>query len=101
MNTTGFTENEVLSLIIGQLVAYGYSAVAQSVADATGATTNMMPSFKLVEMLQIAKDAVGDLESEEEFSTKSMDHDSSTAAEETTQTTPYLSGFDIETMKNA
>lgn len=78
----------------------------------------MMPSFKLVEMLQIAKDAgntlflheritskqfcvVGDLESEEEFSTKSMDHDSSTAAEETTQTTPYLSGFDIETMKNA
>lgn len=44
---------------------------------------------------------VGDLESEEEFSTKSMDRDSSTAAEETSQTAPYLSGFDIETMKNA
>lgn len=76
MNTDTITENEVLSLIIryeslkivdlflfltnsehvSQLVAYGYSGVAQNVADATGASTDMMPSLKLSELLQIAKD---------------------------------------------
>lgn len=56
MNSNHVTEEEVLSLIISQLVAYGYSAVAQSVADTTGAPTDMMPSSRLSELIQIAKD---------------------------------------------
>lgn len=39
-----------------QLVAYGYSAVAQSVANATGASSDLMPSSKLSELLQLAKE---------------------------------------------
>jgi len=44
------------SSLNSQLIAYGYSAVAQSVADATGAATDMMPSAKLSELIQIAKE---------------------------------------------
>ncbi|KAG0741659.1 hypothetical protein G6F57_009320 [Rhizopus arrhizus] len=94
------TENEVLSLIIGQLVAYGYSAVAQSVANATGASSDLMPSSKLSELLQLAKEKMEEEESDGEFSNKSMDHDSA-AADETGTSTNYLSGFDAESMQNA
>ncbi|KAG1085046.1 hypothetical protein G6F42_021551 [Rhizopus arrhizus] len=56
MNSREVTEEEVLPLIISQLIAYGYSTVAQSVADATGAATDMMPSARLSELIQIAKE---------------------------------------------
>ncbi|KAI8141496.1 WD40-repeat-containing domain protein [Fennellomyces sp. T-0311] len=64
-------ENEVLSLIISQLIAYGYSAIAQSVADATGATTDMTPSHKLVELLQLGKEKLESDESDDEEYTAS------------------------------
>lgn len=43
-------------ILYRQLVAYGYSAVAQSVANATGASSDLMPSSKLSELLQLAKE---------------------------------------------
>ncbi|CAO3599576.1 unnamed protein product [Absidia cylindrospora] len=49
MTDTPLPEAEVLPLIISQLVAYGYSAVAQTVADATGAACDMMPSSRLAD----------------------------------------------------
>ena len=39
-----------------QLIAYGYSAVAKQVADATGAETDMLPSSKLSEYLYYGKE---------------------------------------------
>lgn len=39
-----------------QLIAYGYSAVAKQVADATGAETDMLPSSKLSEYLFYGKE---------------------------------------------
>lgn len=38
-----------------QLVAYGYSAVAQNVAATTGATNDLSPSNKLSELIAIAR----------------------------------------------
>ncbi|KAI7848261.1 WD40-repeat-containing domain protein [Circinella umbellata] len=62
------SENEVLSLIISQLIAYGYSAIAQSVADATGATSDMTPSHKLLELVQLGKEKMeSDGSDDEEF----------------------------------
>jgi cleavage stimulation factor subunit 1 len=102
-----------------QLVAYGYSAVAQSVANATGASTDMMPSSKLSELLQIAKYkskyrstiAVVHIftqppilllddedESDDEYSGKGFDRDSPSDDIDINMT---ITGFDIESMANA
>ncbi|GAN10283.1 cleavage stimulation factor subunit 1-like isoform X2 [Mucor ambiguus] len=119
MNSREVTEEEVMTLIISQLVAYGYSAVAQSVADATGAATDMMPSAKLSELIQIAKDksntpdrtltkqtcidhsrTLGEEEdSDDDYSGKSFDRESPRDHDmDVNSSTP---GFDVDTMKNA
>ncbi|KAI8059070.1 WD40-repeat-containing domain protein [Gilbertella persicaria] len=99
MNTNKVTEDEVLSLIISQLVAYGYSAVAQSVADATGASTDMLPSSKLSEMIQFAKYKHDEDDSEDDYSGKTFDHDS--PRQDMDISMPSSSGFDIESLQNA
>ncbi|KAI8368457.1 WD40-repeat-containing domain protein [Blakeslea trispora] len=98
MNNNQVREDEVLSLIISQLVAYGYSAVAQSVADATGASTDMLPSSKLSEMIQTAKYKNDEEDSEDDYSNKAFNHNSS---EQDTDVTMTSSGFDAESLKNA
>ncbi|KAI8099577.1 WD40-repeat-containing domain protein [Halteromyces radiatus] len=56
MNSTPLPEADVLPLIISQLIAYGYSAIAQTVADATGTSCDMLPSSKLSELLGLGKE---------------------------------------------
>ncbi|KAI9308203.1 WD40-repeat-containing domain protein [Cunninghamella echinulata] len=56
MTDTPLSENEVLPLIIRQLIAYGYSAIAQTVADSTGANCDMIPSSKLSELIRLGKE---------------------------------------------
>ncbi|KAI8366066.1 WD40-repeat-containing domain protein [Radiomyces spectabilis] len=73
-NTT--SEDEVLTLIIGQLVAYGYASVAQTVADATGATTDMMPSTKLADLIQTAKERM-DVDESDDVDYQDKDYDPS------------------------
>ncbi|KAH8553291.1 WD40-repeat-containing domain protein [Umbelopsis sp. PMI_123] len=66
-------ESEVLPLIVSQLIAYGYSAVATQVADATGAETDMMPSSKLAEYVTYGKEQVDNEGSDSDFSDKESD----------------------------
>ncbi|KAI9290277.1 WD40-repeat-containing domain protein [Umbelopsis sp. AD052] len=66
-------ENEVLPLIVSQLIAYGYSAVAKQVADATGAETDMIPSTKLAEYLYYGKEQADHEGSDSDFSDKESD----------------------------
>ncbi|KAI8970410.1 WD40-repeat-containing domain protein [Mycotypha africana] len=98
MNHESVTENEVLSLIISQLIAYGYSAIAQSVADATGATTDMMPSSKLSSLIQIAKAKQEVTDSDEEYAGKTPDHDSMKEDEDELL---LNTRFEVESMENA
>ncbi|KAG1468540.1 hypothetical protein G6F56_003777 [Rhizopus delemar] len=100
MNSIDLTENEVLSLIVGQLVAYGYSAVAQNVANATGSSSDLMPSSKLVELLQLAKEKLEEGDSDEEFSTKSGDHDND-GMDDANSNTPFQSTLDADSMATA
>ncbi|KAI9007939.1 WD40-repeat-containing domain protein [Phycomyces nitens] len=86
-------ENEVLSLIIGQLIAYGYSAVAQTVADATGATTDMLPSTRLAELLQIGKER--DLD-DSDFADKDSDRE-----QDDLDHGVHSTGFDAEAVKTS
>ncbi|KAF7727069.1 cleavage stimulation factor, 3' pre-RNA, subunit 1 [Apophysomyces ossiformis] len=84
MDDNTLSENEVLSLIIGQLIAYGYSAVAQTVADATGAAADMVPSSRLSELLHQAKYRGEFLQIREYMETDPIlpvDHDESDDAE--------------------
>ncbi|KAI8091685.1 WD40-repeat-containing domain protein [Thamnidium elegans] len=98
MNSNRITEDEVLSLVISQLIAYGYSAVAQSVADATGASTDMMPSARLSELLQIAKDKNEEEDSDDDYSGKDFDRE---APRDDMDVQRNVSGFDVESMRNA
>ncbi|KAG0167437.1 cleavage stimulation factor, 3' pre-RNA, subunit 1 [Apophysomyces sp. BC1034] len=92
MDGNTLSENEVLSLIIGQLIAYGYSAVAQTVADATGAAADMVPSSKLTELLQQGKYRVDQDDSDDaESATKDFDRDSMQEDVDMTK-----SGFDMD-----
>ncbi|KAI7863910.1 WD40-repeat-containing domain protein [Spinellus fusiger] len=86
-------ENEVLSLMVGQLMAYGYSAVAQTVADATGATVDMLPSSRLSELLQLGKER--DLD-DSDFADKDSDRDQ----DETNLILPNAR-FDAEAVKTS
>ncbi|KAL9548753.1 hypothetical protein MBANPS3_005531 [Mucor bainieri] len=99
MNSREVTEDEVLPLIISQLVAYGYSAVAQSVADATGAVTDMMPSARLSELLQIAKEKNEEEDSDDDYSGKSFDRGS--PRNHDMDVSSSAPGFDADSMKNA
>ncbi|KAI7903971.1 WD40-repeat-containing domain protein [Cokeromyces recurvatus] len=92
------SEDEVLSLIISQLIAYGYSAVAQSVADATGASSDMMPSTRLSELIRIAKEKGEEEESEDNYSVKDFDHE---LPQEEMDVSTTATGFDMEYMQNA
>ncbi|KAI8989419.1 WD40-repeat-containing domain protein [Pilobolus umbonatus] len=98
MNNNEISEDEVLSLIISQLVAYGYSAIAQSVADATGASCDMLPSSKLSELLLIARERNEEEDSEDEYSNKGFDHDSPNTD---IDMDVKITGFDADSMQNA
>jgi len=57
-------------LIVSQLIAYGYSAVAKQVADATGAETDMLPSSKLSEYVYYGKEQADNEASDSDYSDK-------------------------------
>ncbi|KAI8342704.1 WD40-repeat-containing domain protein [Chlamydoabsidia padenii] len=94
MAVSPLSETQVLPLIISQLIAYGYSAVAQTVADATGAECDMMPSSRLVDLLSLGK------EREQEDSDDDM---KSTGSQESHDSEPMEdpSGFDPDAVNAA
>ncbi|CDS13860.1 hypothetical protein LRAMOSA06034 [Lichtheimia ramosa] len=99
-------EAEVLSLIVGQLVAYGYSAVAQSVADTTGATTELTPSNRLLELVQLGKyklehDGSEDSEYNPEEEKRDYDMDDTQTSNDWNQSTRTLGGFDPDAVQTA
>ncbi|KAI9319503.1 WD40-repeat-containing domain protein [Dichotomocladium elegans] len=93
-------ENEVLSLIIGQLVAYGYSAVAQNVADATGAPATVTPSNKLLELIQYGREKRSDDDNYTENEKRDTDVDSQHGVD-WNQNTKITGGFDPDAVQTA
>ncbi|KAL1919832.1 uncharacterized protein VTP21DRAFT_1763 [Calcarisporiella thermophila] len=65
MDPVQLPQEEVLSLIVGQLASYGYSQLAQLVAEQTGITIDLMPNNKLSEWLYLGKEQYSDYDDDD------------------------------------
>ncbi|OZJ04868.1 hypothetical protein BZG36_02600 [Bifiguratus adelaidae] len=74
MEQSALSQADMLPLIVSQLAAYGFSQLAQTVAEVTGCDGNVKPSYRLAELTSLGQD-YGKYEAQDEpdFGTRPRD----------------------------